>query len=57
MCTRRELNPRPPDYKSGALPLSYASFYLFNSYIQPTPPEGLEPSTSRLEVWRSIQLC
>ena len=22
---QRDLNPRPPDYKSGALPLSYAS--------------------------------
>ena len=37
---RRELNPRPPDYESGALPLSYSG----NRNLTSAPPITCNPN-------------
>ncbi len=36
--SRRDLNPRPTDYKSVALPLSYASISFLNFFFHPGAP-------------------
>lgn len=48
-----ELNPRPPAYKAGALPLSYASMPAVNWLVLAA---GIELATSRLRSERSTGL-
>ena len=47
------MNPRPPDWRSGALPSELQVHFVFRGRFSPRCPEGIEPSASGVEVRRS----